>query len=130
MKTYKYRLLLFFSYLFCSPFLAAQVKPYDILINEFMADPAPPVGLPNVEFIELFNRRKDTIIDLKDFKIVVSGLLTIIKFSNSISFFDRLYNSIYSVFGSIPFLIGAGINSFIKISYGFTCADKNGLQKR
>lgn len=77
MKTYKVLCLLFSFYLFCSPFLLAQ-KPYDILINEFMADPASPIGLPNAEFIELFNRRKDTIIDLKDFKIVNGTVATVL----------------------------------------------------
>ena len=71
MKTCKTLCLLSFFCFCCSPFLLAQtvVAPYDILINEFMADPAPPVGLPNVEFIELFNRSNKTI-QLKDFKIV------------------------------------------------------------
>lgn len=40
------------SFIYFAPYVARQ---YDVLIDEIMADPSPPVGLPNLEWIELKN---------------------------------------------------------------------------
>lgn len=56
-----------FSYL---EVVAAQ--PFEILINEFMADPNPAIGLPEAEFIELYNRT-EKIFDLANYGLSTGG---------------------------------------------------------
>lgn len=47
-------------------------QPYDVVINEIMANPDPAIGLPEVEYIELYNTT-DYDIYLKDWTLTVGS---------------------------------------------------------
>lgn len=50
-------------------YLVAEVpQKGDVIINEFMADPSPIVGLPEVEFIEIYNK-SNKIFNIQNWKI-------------------------------------------------------------
>jgi hypothetical protein len=49
------------------------VEPYDVVINELMPDPNPPVGLPEVEYIELFNTR-DFPVSTENWELRINGV--------------------------------------------------------
>jgi len=51
--------------LLAAPFCNYYEKAFDVVINEIMPDPDPPENLPDVEYIELFNRTNFSI-RLKD----------------------------------------------------------------
>ena len=53
------------TFTYVAPYIARQ---YDVVIDEIMADPSPPVGLPNNEWIELKNTSSSAI-NLKDWRI-------------------------------------------------------------
>jgi Lamin Tail Domain len=56
--------------IFCPSILRGQqVKPYDILITEIMAKPLANQILPNIEYIELYNRSQNAV-QLKGFKLI------------------------------------------------------------
>lgn len=54
---------------FIRSFSLYQAQPFDIVINELMVDPDPPVGLPNWEYVELLNTTQVPL-KLKNWKLV------------------------------------------------------------
>jgi hypothetical protein len=51
-----------------SYFVAENPEKGDVIINEFMADPSPVIGLPEIEYIEIYNR-SGKYFDLANWKI-------------------------------------------------------------
>jgi len=47
-----------------------KINPFDIIISEVLADPFPPIDLPESEYIEIFNRSGRSLI-IKDFTLLV-----------------------------------------------------------
>ncbi len=47
-------------------------QPFDVVINEIMADPSPAIGLPEFEYLELFNQT-DKIIDLSGWQLTIGS---------------------------------------------------------
>jgi hypothetical protein len=55
----------------------AHSLPGSIVINEIMADPTPLVGLPDAEWIELFNAGKE-LVRLKDWELTVGSSVKVL----------------------------------------------------
>lgn len=56
---------------------SSNIAPYDIIISEFMAKPFANGKLPNSEFIELYNRTKDSI-QLKNMRLYNDKKMTVL----------------------------------------------------
>ena len=54
------------------PFTFYHPQPFDVVINEILADPSPSVGLPEYEYLELFNQTNN-IIDLSGWTLTIGS---------------------------------------------------------
>ncbi|MCS6934543.1 MAG: lamin tail domain-containing protein, partial [Chitinophagales bacterium] len=103
---------------------------FDVIINEIFPDPTPPVGLPEAEFIELFNRSNKAI-NLQNWELGKAGASTSAKLpyyllmpdsfviitanTNAMLFAD--YLNVLAV-SSFPSLTNTGDNLLLKNNSG------------
>jgi len=100
------------SFTFIETIIAQE---FDILINEFMADPTPQVGLPNAEYIELFNN-SSAAFNLSDYMISSGGTPQVLpefllESGEFVVITDEDESANFEVFGEV-----LGITSFPSLS--------------
>ncbi len=116
-----------YTFQFAIPDVAEK---FDIIINEIFPDPTPQIGLPNAEFVELYNRSTKAInllnwelsktgsgspATLPNYLLLPDSFVIITSSSNSSLF--AAYNNLLSV-GSFPSLTNSGDNLLLKNNAG------------
>ncbi len=109
-------------------FIWNDVHKYDLIINEILADESPVVGLPEYEFIEVYNA-SDHPINIKDFKLTVgksektlgefvlpSNEYLILCSNAAVDFYKEFGNSLGV--SSFPSLTNSGTNISLESSAG------------
>lgn len=92
--------------MFVAPFGVTLPSAYDVIFTEFMPDPDPAVGLPNLEYIEIYNR-SGKVIDLKNWTLDDGGTPVVFPSGSSIGpgqykiLSTAINASTFSAFGSV-----------------------------
>jgi len=104
-----------------------QINPHDIVINELFVDPTPSIGLPEYEYIELFNRT-DNDINLTDWTITIGSTEKTFPISEikADSFVVLLKEDIIDSFPSAISKIGFSSISLTNSSSDVVLKDENG----
>ncbi|MEO1652673.1 MAG: lamin tail domain-containing protein, partial [Bacteroidota bacterium] len=96
----------------------------DVVINEIMADPNPPVNLPNAEYVELFNASNQAV-DLNNWSLSGASLPSFLLAPNSfIILCDEGDEALFNSFGSVIGL--ANWNTISNAGEEITLLDQNG----
>lgn len=112
---------------FC--FYLFKPKAFDVVVSEIMADPSPSVGLPEYEYLELYNR-SDTSINLENWQIHADSKMVklpkvvlekdsflIVTYKNANGAFDKFGKTAYCL-SDVYFLNNGGENISIADSTG------------
>ncbi|WP_238808426.1 lamin tail domain-containing protein [Emticicia aquatica] len=100
----------------------------DLIISEIMADPTPSKGLPEKEFIELYNR-SDKPIELNKFRLTYNTTTVtfpsfLLKSKNYVLVSSKANEKDFQIYGDV-----IGLNSFSLLNTGTTLVLKNPQNK-
>jgi lamin tail-like protein/Big-like domain-containing protein len=115
-----------------NPFTYVVIIPVnygDVIINEIFADPSPQIGLPNAEFVELYNTSANTY-NLGNWNFINSTTAKslpnfVLMPNNYVILCSTTDTALYSPYGNV-----IGISSFTALTNGgdsLTLTDNNGV---
>ena len=103
-------------------FVPDQPGYRDVVINELMADPTPVVGLPDAEYIELFNATTDKFFDLQGWRITTNSTAATLP-SHQLppgGYVVFVNNAQLPNFTGIPNVVGYGLSNTALVNAGTT----------
>jgi hypothetical protein len=89
-------------------FIQYPVSKNDLIISEFMADPSPPVGLPEAEYVEIYNRSGNPV-QLLDWELTDGSSVATLPFY---ILMPSAYITITTTTASASFNTALGVSNF------------------